>query len=135
MLFDKGDSGGAAFGSILNLALWNMLIHAAEDPLTKATDVDYKNVVSCRIGESIFRMMLHDLGDVVKPRQQYPMSKVYGINWKANFHIAQGIVKACDGKYDRFSTLVEVIDANLATLEPVNDDENDWSDAECIFCL
>jgi hypothetical protein len=73
-------TGGAVFGSILNLALWNMLIHAVNDPLDKATDVVYENAVSCRIAESIFRMMLHDLGDVVKLGQLYPTNKVYGIN-------------------------------------------------------
>ncbi len=61
-----------------------MLIHVADNPHDKDTDVDYKNVVSCRIAESIFHMILHNFGDVVKPGQLYPVFEVYGINWKAN---------------------------------------------------
>ncbi len=45
------------------------------------------------------------------------------------------IVKACDGKYDRFGTLVNVIDLHSVMLERVSKDEIDWSDAENIFCL
>jgi hypothetical protein len=47
-------------------------------------------------------MMLHNLGDLVKSRQLYPMKKIYGINWKANGNIAQGIVKAYNGMYASF---------------------------------
>ncbi len=81
-------------------------------------------------------MMLHNLGDVVKPGQLYSMKKVYGINWKANVTTTQGIVKACNCKYASFGTLLsEVIDTYLATLEHMNEDQDDLSDAECIFCL
>ena len=135
MFLKKGDSGWAIFGSILNLVLWNMLSHVVDGPLDKAMDMDYENAVMCRITELIFLMMLHDLGDVVKPGWLYPMNKVYGINWKANVNTAWGIVKACNGKYDRFGALVKVVDAHLAMLEHMNEDENDWLDAECIFCL
>jgi hypothetical protein len=64
--------------------MFNMLIHAAEDPSGKEMDVDYENVVLCRIAESILCIMLHNLGDVVKPGKLNPMKKVYGINWRAN---------------------------------------------------
>jgi hypothetical protein len=53
------------FDRILNLALWNMLIHVMDNPNCKATDVDYKKVVSHRIADAI-RMMMHGLNDVVK---------------------------------------------------------------------
>jgi hypothetical protein len=84
MFLEKDDAGRAVFGSILNLVLLNMLIHAADNPSDKWMDVDYKNIVLSRIAELIFGMMLHSLGDLVKPGQLYPMKKVYGINWKTN---------------------------------------------------
>jgi hypothetical protein len=43
-------------------------------------DVDYKSIVLCMTAQSIFWMMLQDLGDVVKPGQLYLMNKLYGIN-------------------------------------------------------
>ncbi len=49
MFLEKGNGGGAVFVSILNLASWNMLIHAAGNLNGKATDVDYEKVVSCRM--------------------------------------------------------------------------------------
>jgi hypothetical protein len=62
-MFLKKDNGRRAmFGSILNDALLNILIHVADDPFDKETDVDYKNVVLCRIVELIFHMRLHILG-------------------------------------------------------------------------
>jgi hypothetical protein len=107
-MFHKEDDGRRAmFCSILNLTLLNMLIHATEGPNGKETDVDYKNLVLCRIMESIFGEMLHGLDDVVKQGWLYAMNKVYGINWKANVDTAQDIVNTCDGKYDRFGTLLE----------------------------
>ncbi len=71
----------------------------------------------------------------MKPGRLNPIFEVYGINWKANVNTAQGIVKACNGMYERFGALVEEVDVHLAMLEHVDKDENDWSDAECIFCL
>jgi hypothetical protein len=75
------------------------------------------------------------LGDAVKPRRLYPMKKINGINWKANVNTTQDIVRACKGKYASFGALVEIIDRYLATLEHVNKEEDEWLDAECIFCL
>jgi hypothetical protein len=45
MFLEKDVSGRAMIGSNLNLALLTMLIHAADNPSGKETDVDYKNVV------------------------------------------------------------------------------------------
>jgi hypothetical protein len=109
--------------------------HAADNPSGEGTDVDYKKVVSCKIVELIFIMMMQILGDMVKPGRLHPINKVYGINWKANVNTAQSIVKVCNGKYADFSNLVEVDDAYLVTLERVTKIKDDWSDAECIFCL
>ncbi len=125
---------GAVFGSILNLALWNMLIHVADNPSDKTTDVDYEKVVKCRIPKFIFNTMLHNLGYVVKPGQLHPMSEVYSFNWKANANTALSIVEACDGKYADFDILFKVVDVYLVTLEHVTKVIGDWSGAECIFC-
>jgi hypothetical protein len=56
--------------------------------------VDYKDVVSCRIAESIFCMILHDLVDMVTPGWLYPMKKIYGVHWKANVITAWCVIKA-----------------------------------------
>jgi hypothetical protein len=82
--FEKDDGGRAVFESFLNHALLNMLILGTHNPFDKETNVDYKDVVLCQIAESIFHMVLCNLGDMVKPGQLYPMKKVYGIDWKAN---------------------------------------------------
>jgi hypothetical protein len=93
-----------------------MLIHVADDPFNKEMDVDYKDVVSCKIAELIFRMMLHDLGDVVKPGQLYPMKIVNGINWKGSVSTAWHVIKAFEGKYTSFGALVEVLDRYFGNL-------------------
>jgi hypothetical protein len=135
MFLKKDDNGRTVFGSILKLALLNMLIHLVDDTYGKGTNVDYKIVVLCRIVESFFCMMLHTLGDVVKPRQLYPMKEAYGINWNSNVTTAQGIVKAFNSKYAICDVLVKVIDRYLETLEHNNINKDDLLDFECIFCL
>jgi hypothetical protein len=102
----------------------------ADNPSGKAADVDYKKVVLCRIAKLIFSMMMHNLGDMVKPGRLHPMNKVYGIYWNANVKTTLGIVKACNGKYADFDVLVEVVDVYLVTLECVTKVKDDWSDAE-----
>jgi hypothetical protein len=63
------------------------------------------------------------------------MKKVHGIIWKVNVNTAQGIVSACNSKYATFGVLVKVVNRYLAMLEHVNKKEDDWLDADCIFCL
>jgi hypothetical protein len=135
MFLKKDDKGRAMFGSFLNHVSFSMLVHAVDDPFGKEMGVDYRDIVLCRIAELIICLILHDLGDVVKPARLYPMMKVYGVDWKANAITAWHVIKACNDNYAGLGIFVELVNEYLATLEHVNKDNDDWWDAECIFCF
>jgi hypothetical protein len=129
MFLEKGDCGGGVFGSILNLALCNMLIHAVDNPLDKAMD---RLMQYCRVN------LWHDvawLGLCGETRAAAPNEQSLWYQFEDQCEYHSRYWQACNGMYDGFGTLVEVVDAYLAMLEHVNEDENAWSDAEYIFCL
>ncbi len=64
---ERGNGERSVFSNILNLALRNMLVQADVNPNGNAMEVDLNMVVLCRIETSIFRMILCDFSNVVKP--------------------------------------------------------------------
>ncbi len=72
------------FGGFLNLSAECMLIQAENGLLIKELARDFSGLVLARIAEAIFKMILNNLGEVIKPGGLYPLKEVYGVNWEAN---------------------------------------------------
>ena len=85
---EKDKGWQVMFNDFLNHALSWMLVQASDEYLIEEMAKNFDNLVSGKIAESIFSMILIDLGEVIKPGRLYPLKKVYGIDWMSNVNAA-----------------------------------------------
>ena len=113
-----------------------MLVQSSDEYLIKEMDADFNNLVSVKIAEKIFTMILVNLGEVIiKVGRLYLLKKVYGTDWRANINAAHRVIACCSDKYECLGGLVDRVDVRLGGLEQVDRDGEDWANVECILCL